>query len=97
MNRTLVKDSINKIDEKILLKGWVDSIRDHGKITFIDLRDRTGIVQCVGQDLPKVTAESVVAIEGKVVSRPEKLVNPDLASGSVEVQIEKKNGSNFNG
>ena len=89
MERTLVKDTVDKVDEDVLLKGWVDSIRDHGKITFIDLRDRTGIVQCVGQELPKVTAESVVEIEGKVVKRPEKLVNKDIETGTVELQIEK--------
>src|SRR3990167_4908377 len=89
MKRTLVKETIEKIGEKVLLKGWVDCLRDHGKITFLDLRDRTGLVQCVGQDLPKVTAESVVEIGGAVARRPEKLVNKDLETGTVEVQIEE--------
>jgi len=88
MERTLVKDTVNKIDEGIILKGWVSSIRDHGKITFIDLRDRSGIVQCIGQNLPKVTIESVVEIKGKVAKRPEKLINKDLETGGVEVQVE---------
>lgn len=72
----------------MLLKGWVNTIRDHGKITFIDLRDRSGIVQCVGSNLPKVGPEYVVEIIGVVAKRPEKLVNPDLETGKVEVQIE---------
>ena len=89
MERTLVKDTVEKIDEKVLLKGWIDSVRDHGKITFMDLRDRTGKVQCVGQNLPKVSVESVVELEGKVVKRPEKLINSNLATGTVEMQIDE--------
>ena len=78
MQRTLVRETVGKVGEEIVLKGWVDTIRDHGKITFIDLRDRTGKVQCVGRDLPKVTTESVVEIEGIVKNRPEQLVNKNL-------------------
>lgn len=89
MERTLAKDTLKKIDQKVELFGWVASLRDHGKITFIDLRDRTGMVQCVGKELPKVSAESVVAIEGKATQRPKDLENPNLETGKVEVQIEK--------
>lgn len=89
MQRTLVKDTINKVGETVTLKGWVSTVRDHGKISFIDLRDRTGIIQCVGNGLEKFTNESVIEIEGKVVSRPEKLVNPNILTGKVEVQVEK--------
>ena len=86
--RTLAKETKEKVGQKVLLQGWVDSIRDHGKITFFDLRDRSGIVQCVGQGLPKVTPESVVEIKGSVSKRPENLVNPNLETGEVEVKIE---------
>ena len=89
MERTLMTETIEKISEKVLLKGWVDTVRDHGKITFIDLRDRSGIVQCVGQNVPKVSVESVVEVKGTVAKRPEKLVNKNLETGEVEVQIEK--------
>ena len=85
----MIEESAGKIGEKVLIKGWVDSVRDHGKITFIDLRDRTGILQCVGQNLPKLTSESVVEIVGKVKNRPEKLINPDLLTGKVEIEVEK--------
>lgn len=88
MERTLAYESVKKIGEKIKLQGWVDSIRDHGKITFIDLRDRSSIVQCVGAGLPKASVESVIEVVGKVAARPEKLVNPNLETGRVEVQIE---------
>lgn len=89
MERTLIADTVKKVGEKIKLNGWIDSIRDHGKITFIDLRDRSGIVQCVGQSLPKITPESVIEIIGKVAERPEKLINPNLATGKIEMQIEE--------
>ncbi len=88
MTRTLASDTLNKIDDKVLLQGWVHSVRDHGSITFLDLRDRSGIVQCVGTNLPKVSAESVVEITGIVAGRGEKLINPKLETGTVEIQIE---------
>ena len=87
--RSLAMETVKKVGEKVILQGWVETIRDHGKITFLDLRDRSGKVQCVGRDLAKVTAESVVEISGTVAARPEKLVNQKLATGKVEVQIEK--------
>lgn len=88
MQRTLVSESTEKVGETITLKGWVNIIRDHGKITFIDLRDRTGIIQCVGQTKEKITNESVIEIIGKVVERPEKLINPNIETGKIELQIE---------
>ncbi len=89
MERTLASETIGEIGKKIKLQGWVDTIRDHGKITFIDLRDRSGKVQCVTKSLPKVTLESVVEIVGTVEKRPENLVNPNLKTGKIEVKIEK--------
>jgi aspartyl-tRNA synthetase len=93
MSRTLTTESVKKVGQEVILMGWVNSIRDHGKITFIDLRDMSGIIQCVGDNLPaqaglpKVTPESTVKITGTVAARPEKLVNPNLETGSVEIQI----------
>ena len=91
MERTLVKETVNKVGEKVTLAGWVNTIRDHGKITFIDLRDRSGIVQCVGKDLTKVNPESVVEISGLVKKRPENLVNPRMETGTIEIEIENLN------
>ena len=71
------------------LKGWIWSLRDHGKITFFDLKDRSGLIQCVGQNLPKVTPYSVVEVVGLIKDRPEKLVNPKLATGKIEVEVQK--------
>lgn len=88
--RTLVIDTINKVGEEVLLEGWVDTKRDHGKLTFIDLRDRTGKVQCVGfQKMGELTTESVVAIRGEVKKRPERMINPELATGTVEVDVKE--------
>ena len=90
MQRTLTKDTINQVGKTVLLQGWLHSIRSHGKITFIDLRDRSGLVQVVSENLTQdLKPESVVAITGKVAKRPEKLVNPKLLSGTVEIQAEK--------
>ncbi len=89
MDRTLVIKTKEKVGEKVKLVGWIHSIRDHGKLTFIDLRDRTGTVQLVGKDLPKVSAESVVEVVGEVANRPENLVNENLETGKIEIKIEK--------
>ena len=91
MNRTLTIDTISKVGELVLLKGWVNTRRDHGKIVFIDLRDRTGLVQVVlTPDLAAdLHSEDVVYITGTVKARPEKLVNPKLATGTVEVEAAK--------
>jgi len=89
MKRTLVKETTEKVSEEVKLLGWVQTVRDHGKITFIDLRDRSGLIQCVGEDLPKVTAESVVEVIGKIAERPEKLTNENLETGKIEIQIKE--------
>jgi aspartyl-tRNA synthetase len=87
--RVLVKDTTSHIDEKVFLQGWVATKRDHGKLTFIDLRDRTGIVQCVGfGKMGELSTESVIEITGIVKKRPEKMVNPHIATGTVEVSVE---------
>lgn len=89
MERTLIDKIPDKVGEKVRLEGWANTVRDHGKISFIDLRDRSGIVQCVGQNLEKVSQESAIEIIGNVVERPEKLVNSKIKTGKIEVQIEE--------
>jgi aspartyl-tRNA synthetase len=87
--RTLVKDTVNNIDKEVFLQGWVATKRDHGKLTFIDLRDRTGIVQCVGfGKMGELTTESVVEITGTVKKRPERMINPNIETGTVEISVE---------
>ena len=89
MERTLSSETLEKVGQKVKLLGWAATIRDHGKITFIDLRDRKGIIQCVGQDFPKITAESVIEVTGEVAKRPENLINKNIPTGEVEVKVEK--------
>ena len=87
-NRTLIIDTLHKIGATVELAGFVQTKRDHGKITFIDLRDRSGIVQCVGyQMMGEVTTESVIRITGEVKARPEKMINPEIATGTVEIDV----------
>ena len=76
------------IGEDVRVAGWVENIRDHGGIQFVDLRDQYGVVQVVVRDdalLSGVTRESVVTFAGRVVRRDEETVNPKIATGMVEV------------
>jgi len=87
--RTLATETSTQVGKTITLQGWVATKRDHGKLTFIDLRDRSGMVQCVGfGKMGELSVESVVQIEGVVKQRPEKLVNTNLKTGSVEVDVQ---------
>ncbi len=76
------------------LSGWVHRVRDHGHLVFVDLRDHYGVTQCVaeaGEPLfEAVTAlkpESVITVEGPVVTRDPETVNPRIPTGEVEVRI----------
>ncbi|MBI2029651.1 aspartate--tRNA ligase [Candidatus Gottesmanbacteria bacterium] len=91
MDRILVVDTINKAGETVSLSGWIDTIRAHGKIVFIDLRDRSGIIQLVGTKdmLGAVHCEDVIKLDGIVKKRPDKMVNPNIKTGTVEIEVTK--------
>ncbi|OGD72195.1 aspartate--tRNA(Asn) ligase [Candidatus Collierbacteria bacterium RIFCSPLOWO2_01_FULL_50_23] len=91
MKRTLIKETPQLVGQTVTLKGWVNVRRDHGKIVFIDLRDRTGLVQVVlVPELAKdFHTEDVIAITGIVKQRPEKLVNPNIETGTIEVEAKE--------
>jgi len=94
MERTLAKESLQKIGERVILKGWVNNYRDHGQVFFIDLRDRSGIVQVVfSKNLinkaKELRNEYVVEIKGKVEKRPKDMVNSDLETGRIEIKAEE--------
>ena len=74
------------IGREVRLCGWVARRREHGEhLAFVDLRDHSGIVQCVVPGTVEARSEYVVAVTGVVRARPEGTANPDLATGAVEV------------
>lgn len=95
MERLWIKDTLNYLNKEINLFGWVDSRRDHGKIIFIDLRDRTGVVQLVFTPFNKeiyknaqnLRSEWVIAVKGKVNKRPEEMINPKILTGKIEIEV----------
>jgi aspartyl-tRNA synthetase len=97
MDRVLVSEVTDKVGEKVKVSGWVHARRDHGKLIFIDLRDRSGLLQVVfwgggNQDLftqaENLRIEFVVEVTGTVQKRNENQVNPDLPTGTVELAAE---------
>jgi len=85
------------IGASVTLAGWVNRRRDHGGVTFLDLRDRFGIVQVVANPemsqqahskAADVRAEWVVQVEGIVRPRPEGMLNPNLDTGEIEVEVQ---------
>ena len=99
MTRTLATETTTKIGEEVLLQGWIDARRDHGKITFLDLRDRSGVVQLVlntsdvkgirTSEVSSVRPEYVIEVMGLVKERPASMVNPKLDTGTVEVEVKE--------
>jgi aspartyl-tRNA synthetase len=83
------------VDETITLCGWVSKPRDHGGLIFVDLRDKYGITQIVfepeNKDAFKVSEslrrEDVICVTGKVLARPDEMINPKLETGEIEVTI----------
>ncbi|MBU0927718.1 MAG: aspartate--tRNA ligase [Spirochaetes bacterium] len=96
MKRTVTCGALTKSDagKTVTLNGWVNRKRDHGGISFVNLRDRYGTTQVVvDADAPdslkaianELKSEFCVAIEGTVRARPDSMVNPDMATGQIEV------------
>ena len=89
---------INNVGQIVTLAGWVNRRRDHGGVTFIDLRDRFGLVQIVAsseisshaqQELEYVRMEWVIQVEGTVRKRMAGMENPNIATGDIEVEVDK--------
>ena len=90
--------NINSIKKTVVLNGWVNTIRLHGQVIFVDLRDRYGKTQIVFnsegyledfEQVKKLSMEDVISITGKVQSRSEGAINPDMTTGEVEVMVSK--------
>ncbi|MBQ9947813.1 MAG: Asp-tRNA(Asn)/Glu-tRNA(Gln) amidotransferase GatCAB subunit C, partial [Oscillospiraceae bacterium] len=93
MLRTHTCNELNTdhIGQSVTLCGWVDTVRDHGGVIFVDLRDHYGVTQVVLSDdslLDGVTKETVIGINGTVTKRDEETINPKLATGMVEVKVD---------
>ncbi|OGE29358.1 aspartate--tRNA(Asn) ligase [Candidatus Daviesbacteria bacterium RIFCSPHIGHO2_01_FULL_40_11] len=90
MERTLILDCKNKTGEQVKICGWVSTRRDHGKILFLDISDRSGLIQVVadGGKAPDLHPQDVVCITGKVNKRPENLVNKNIPTGEIEISAE---------
>ncbi len=98
MNRDWIADTIEKIGDTVEIKGWVQSRRDHGKLIFVDVRDRSGAIQAVFwgggdkelfQKASSLRNEFVVCLTGVVQERSSKQVNPDLPTGKIELAVSK--------
>jgi len=86
------------IGKTVVLMGWVQHRRDHGGVVFVDLRDREGITQVVFNPLvsktvhekaQEIRSEYVLGIQGKVTARPADMINPNMATGAVEILVEE--------
>lgn len=89
IDRTLINDLQKKVGQSVKLQGWVDTKRDHGKVTFIDLRDKSGKIQCVAKDqMGELTTESVVEVVGVVKNRSADNINTKIDTGSLEIGVE---------
>ncbi len=93
MKRISIAETANKAGEEVTVCGWVHTRRDHGKLIFIDLRDRSGLIQVVfipsnkeAHELAqKFRSEYVVKITGQINERPANMINDKLATGKVEM------------
>ena len=97
--RDLLCGSVGKkeLGKNIKLCGWVHRRRDHGGVIFIDLRDHTGLVQIVFDPADKelfalaehLRSEFVIAVEGEVAKRPQESINPEIATGDLELMVKQ--------
>ena len=93
-------NELNKshVGKKVLLSGWINKIRDHGNLLFLDLRDNYGITQCIIDNenknfskIEKIQLETVININGKVLDRSTETINKEIKTGEIEVSIESFN------
>lgn len=96
--RILISETVNHIGKQAIVKGWVHLRRDHGKLIFLNLRDRSGMLQVVvnasiSQEAynkaKEIRPEFVVEIEGLIKKRPESAVDKNSVAGSVELEAKK--------
>ena len=89
---TLGNVSESDVGKNLKLAGWVENIRDHGGVSFIDLRDMYGVMQVVMRDtslLDGISKEDCVSIEGVIEHRDEETYNPKIPTGTIELEAHK--------
>ena len=86
--------TIEDKNKNISLSGWINKKRDHGNLLFLDLRDNYGVTQCVIEnshkkfkELEKLSLETVIKIDGKVLERSKDTINKELSTGEIEISI----------
>lgn len=94
MERVLSSQVSDNVGKTIMMQGWAQTVRAHAKVVFIDLRDRIGITQLVligelADQAKNITTESVITITGAVTERPKSLINENIISGEVEIQVKE--------
>ena len=90
--RTLNQISESDVDKEIRIAGWVENIRDHGGVSFIDLRDMYGVMQVVMRDtslLEGISREECISVEGVIQNRDEETYNPKIPTGTIELEAHK--------
>ena len=92
--RDVTLDSVSESDvgKNLKLAGWVENIRDHGGVSFIDLRDMYGVMQVVMRDttlLDGISKEDCISIEGVIEHRDEETYNPKIPTGTIELEAHK--------
>jgi aspartyl-tRNA synthetase len=89
-SRIAISKAPDHLGKTVKLAGWVANKRDHSKVTFVDLRDESGLIQCVGVKgkLKDLTSETVVELVGQINKRPENLINKDMLTGEIELFVE---------
>ena len=93
-SKTMNQVSENDIGKEMKLAGWVENIRDHGGVSFVDLRDMYGVVQVVFRDtqlLKGIRKEQCISVAGVIMQRDEETYNPKIATGTVELEAHEVN------
>ena len=88
-DKTIDKMSEQDVGKNVRLAGWVENIRDHGGVSFIDLRDMYGVMQVVLRDtslLDGISREQAISVEGLVEHRDEETYNPKIPTGTIELE-----------
>ena len=91
-DRTMDMVTEKDVDSSVRLAGWVENIRDHGGVSFVDLRDMYGVMQVVMRDttlLEGINKEDCISVEGVIQHRDEETYNPKIPTGTIELEAHK--------